>query len=306
MSDRLSNPSEGMHDEYRTVVVGSGYGGAITAARLAEMGQPVCVLERGKEWHAGDFPDSIMALAGNVRKKTNPLGLVDYYLCKDIDVLKGNGLGGTSLINAGIALRPDRELFADQRWPKFYRDLAASGTIWDDYARAEQMLGVGPHPRAAELTKVEMVRRRADQLTGAKFWTVNAAVNHEPEGLNRFGVHQRPCIDCGDCVTGCNVGAKNTLNMNYLPYAKQKGAEIYTQVEVRHIEKDASGYSICYRVNGADTLGELKRLRAANVILAAGALGSTEILLRSAGLGLKASRRLGHGFSGNGDSLGLA
>src|SRR5258708_4856223 len=100
MSEPLANSSGQLRSEYETIVVGSGYGGAITAARLAESGRPVCLLERGREWIPGDFPDTGEKLAGAVRRKGNPLGLLDYYLCKDIDVLKGSGLGGTSLVNA--------------------------------------------------------------------------------------------------------------------------------------------------------------------------------------------------------------
>src|SRR6476659_11244576 len=98
MNEPLASPAEQRKDEYATIVVGSGYGGAITAARLAEAGRPVCLLERGREWIPGEFPDTGKGLAAAVRRKSNPLGLFDYYLCKDIDVLKGSGLGGTSLI----------------------------------------------------------------------------------------------------------------------------------------------------------------------------------------------------------------
>ena len=307
MSHALSNASGGLRAEYSTVVVGSGYGGAITAARLAEKGHQVCVLERGREWQVGEFPDTLKELGGSVRSKRHPLGLVDYYLCRDIDVLKGSGLGGTSLINLNVAFRPDRELFDDPRWPKVYRDLAASGEIWDDYQRAEKMLGANPHPRWDRLTKVQMMKKRAEQLRGAKFGPVNITVNFDHDGPNPFGVEQKPCIDCGDCFPGCNVGAKGTLCTSYLPYGKRQGAEIFTQIDVRYIAKlEGGGYEVIYRHNTADGHGEARRLRAKNVVLSAGAIGSTEILLRSAGHGLATSGQLGGLFSGNGDYVGLA
>ena len=307
MSAALANPSGALKDEYSTVVVGSGYGGAITAARLAEKGHAVCVLERGKEWHPGDFPDTFKELAGNLRSRKNPLGLIDYYLCTDIDVLKGNGLGGTSLVNLNVAFRPDPEFFEDSRWPKVYRDMAEAGKIWDYYAQAETMLRANPHPRWDQLTKTRMMKKRADQLEDCKHAPVNITVNFDLEGPNHVGVEQKPCIDCGDCFPGCNVGAKNNLIMNYLPWAKQQGAEIYTQIDVRHVEKRAGGgYTIFYRHNDAKGHGEVRQIRAANVILSAGAIGSTEILLRSAGHGLATSRKLGHVFNGNGDFIGLS
>ncbi len=306
MSQRLANANGELKEEYKTVVIGSGYGGAITAARLAEQGHAVCILERGKEWQPGDFPDTLRELGGNIRTGGNPLGLVDYYLCKDIDVLKGSGLGGTSLINLNVAFRPDRELFEDPSWPKAFRDLADSGAIWPYFQRAEEVLGANPHPNWEELTKCQMMKKRADQLEDKKFFPVNLTVNFDHEGVNRFGVPQKPCIDCGDCFPGCNVGAKNALYMNYLPYAKQKGAEIFTQIDVRHIEKGSGGrYTIHYRYNEAEKKGDMRTLSAKNVVLSAGAVGSTEILLRSKAHGLALSRELGTCFSGNGDLIGL-
>lgn len=306
MSESLANDSGQLKDQFETVVVGSGYGGAITAARLAERGLPVCLLERGREWHPGDFPDTLRGLAGSVRNKKHPLGYVDYYFCKDIDVLKGSGLGGTSLINANVALRPDAEVFDDPRWPKLYRDLADSGKIWDFYQRAEDMLRVRPHPDALQLTKVQMVQKGAEQLTDDKFWPLPIAVNFDVDGPNHVGVPQKPCIGCNDCVTGCNVGAKNTLYMNYIPYARQKGAEIFTQIEVLYLEKSNGGYTVHYRHSSAEQYGEPRQLRAKNVVLSGGTVGSTEMLLRSKAHGLSVSSLLGDGFSGNGDYLGLA
>ncbi len=307
MSNALSNSSGALKDEYSTVVVGSGYGGAITAARLAEQGHAVCVLERGKEWQPGDFPDTLKGLAGNLRSGKNPLGLVDYYLCTDIDVLKGSGLGGTSLINLNVAFRPDREFFDDPRWPKTYRDLADSGKIWDYYVQAETMMRANPHPRWDQLTKTRMMKKRAGQLRDCKHAPVNLTVNFDLDGPNHVGVEQKPCIDCGDCFPGCNVRAKNNLIMNYLPFAKQRGAEIHTRIDVRHIAKrSAGGYTVFYRVNDADGYGEIRQIRARNVILSAGAIGSPEILLRSAGRGLAISDQLGRTFNGNGDFIGLS
>ena len=303
---QLSTSSDVLGSEYQTVVIGSGYGSAITAARLAERGMPVCVLERGKEWHPGDFPDTLRGLGGAARTKGNPLGYVDYYFCDGIDVLKGSGLGGTSLINANVALRPDADLFDDPRWPKVYQDLASSGAIWQYYQKAEQMLRINPHPKALELGKVKALMKVGEPLQDKKFWPAPLAVNFDVDGPNHVGVDQKPCTGCNDCITGCNVGAKNTLNMNYLPYAKQKGAEIFTQIEVLYLQKKAGGYVVHYRKNTAEKYGDPQQLRAKRVILSGGAIGSTEILMRSvANGGLSASRELGSGFTGNGDFLGM-
>jgi cholesterol oxidase len=305
--DQLSKTPDVLGSEYTTVVVGSGYGGAITAARLAERGQPVAILERGKEWHPGDFPDTLSGLGGAIRNRKHPLGYVDYYFCDGIDVLKGSGLGGTSIVNANVAMRPDMELFDDPRWPKVYQDLAASGDFGKYYHRAEEMLRVKPHPNALNLGKVKALQKIAGSLTDNKFWPVPIAVNFDVDGKNHVGVDQKPCINCNDCITGCNVGAKNTLYMNYIPYAKQKGAEIFTQIEVLHIAKKDGAYIVYYRKNTEGGYGETRQFKAKRVILSGGAVGSSEILMRSvANGGLSVSKQLGSGFTGNGDFIGLA
>ncbi|HMG56995.1 MAG TPA: GMC oxidoreductase, partial [Kofleriaceae bacterium] len=129
-------------------------------------------------------------------------------------------------------------------------------------------------------------------------------------GGNHVGVPQPPCSQCGDCVTGCNTGAKNTTLMNYLPDAVNHGAEIYTELEVLRISRRADGrYAVHFQSLGAGceaTDGPERSVAADLVILAAGTLGSTEILLRSRAAGLAVSGQLGNGFTGNGDVLGFA
>ena len=107
---------------YDFVVIGSGYGGAITAARLAGAERnggklSVCILERGREWEPGQFPDSFDELIHNSRSSTNPLGLYELLNYSDIGVVKGSGLGGTSLVNANVAFVPDESTFARAGWP---------------------------------------------------------------------------------------------------------------------------------------------------------------------------------------------
>ena len=126
------------------------------------------------------------------------------------------------------------------------------------------------------------------------------------EKTSAGGVDQKGCTGCGDCVTGCNVGAKNTVLMNYLPLADQAGAEIYTEVEVRTVHRHGSRWLVAYRPRGgaADSFsGPIRFVTADAVVLSAGTLGTTEILLRSAAAGLQLSDQLGHRFTGNGDVL---
>ncbi len=302
----LSKPWDQRKPAYDFVIVGSGYGGAIAAARLATANlnpkPSVCILERGREWEVGKFPDSASEALRERRSELNPLGLYEFLNYRDISVIKGSGLGGTSLINANVAIVPDAEVFRKSGWP-------ASLTLESlrpYYERAKNVLGARPHPRAAELLKVQALARRGRQL-GIEARALDITVNFDRNGANPYGVPQKPCIDCGDCVTGCNVGAKNTLYMNYLPMARNGGAEIFTQTKVEWIEKlDGGGWRIHGRHYPSPRSSRKFTLDAGNVILAAGAVNTTEILMRSEMHGLKVSPALGTGFTGNGDFFGLA
>ncbi|MDX2153556.1 MAG: GMC family oxidoreductase [Bryobacteraceae bacterium] len=292
--------------QYDFIVVGSGYGGAITAARLANAPlnpkPSVCILERGQEWPVGKFPDALDEVIANNRRPGNPLGLYELLTYRDISVIKGSGLGGTSLINANVAIVPDPEMFSLAGWPRSLN----YESLLPYYERAHSTLDASPHPRADQLLKVQALDRRAQQI-GARATPLNLAVNFDPDKKTPLGDPQPPCNDCGDCVTGCNYGSKNTLYMNYLPLAKKGGAEIYTQIKVEWIEKlSGGGWRVHGRYQKSNTSSERFTLEAANVILAAGSINSTEILMRSEMRGLKVSPRLGSGFSGNGDFFGLA
>jgi cholesterol oxidase len=302
----LSRPWIERKPHYDFVIVGSGYGGAIAAARLASarLTPPpsVCLLERGKEWLVGSFPDALDRALQERRTPLHPLGLYEFLTFRDISILKGSGLGGTSLVNANVVIEPDAEVFELAEWPSSIR----STTLAPYFARVRQMLAATPHPRAAALPKVQALDRRAAQM-GAAALAVNIAVNFAIDGENAHGIVQRPCIDCGDCVSGCNVGAKNTLAMNYLPMAVRAGAEIYTQAEVTFVSREPNGR---WRVHGrhirSAAAHDSFEVTAQHVILAAGSLNTTEILLRSELNGLSVSPRLGSGFGGNGDFFGLA
>jgi cholesterol oxidase len=330
---------------FDVVVIGSGYGGSVAACRFAEAGYGVCLLERGCEFVPGGFPNSIANLPGELRMHRadggkvlgNCDGLFDLRAHRGATVLVGNALGGTSQINANVALRADPAVFQDPRWPRELRDAYDPLDGW--YTAVEDMLGATPYPgfsvKAEQLERLaepltEHIRRRdwvdGDAPPQARFYRPPLAVNYLPEGMNRFEVPQKPCVGCGDCVTGCNHAAKNTLTTNYLPRAAKLGAQLYTGASVlaveQHGDDENASATIYFCYSDVDwagafsegSLGEKKihslpgvyRVKAPIVVLAAGTLGSTEILLRSRQARLlKVSPRLGTGFSGNGDGLGF-
>lgn len=309
---RLSTAATRLRSHYQVVVVGSGYGGAIAASRLARAGRQVCVLERGKEFQPGEYPDTALEAADECQLDTPERhigarsGLYEFHVNKEINVFKGCGLGGTSLVNANVAIEAEERVFDDPRWPEPLRGKAA--TLAAGYERARGMLGSRPYPDGfPKLCKMEAFASCAERLgTSPTALHINVSF---ADGPNAAGVMQNACTLCGDCVSGCNYGAKNTVLMNYLPDAKNHGAELYTCIEVRHLERRGERWQVHYHVldAGREVFDSPTQFVTADcVVLAGGTLGSTEILLRSRARGLALSSRLGRGFSGNGDVLGFA
>ncbi|MEX1237374.1 MAG: alpha/beta fold hydrolase, partial [Pseudomonadales bacterium] len=226
-------------------------------------------------------------------------------------MLVGSGLGGTSLINANVAETPQPQVFQKPEWPHEFRNDPAP--LIDEFQRVREILSVSTHPQK-DLPKYQALVR----LTGAldAMNGVDASVRKAQvtvmfdDKANNVGVRQRACTDCGNCVTGCNVGAKGTLDRNILPLAKSRGARIYTGVTVLTLrERPGEAYRWLLCVTPTTPLkGTVRKntywMLAKSVILAAGTLGSTEILLRSQELEkLPLSNRLGERFSTNGDGL---
>jgi cholesterol oxidase len=237
---RLSSPVHEIKDHYRVVVIGSGYGGAIAASRLARAGQQVCVLERGREFQPGEYPDTEAEALAEMQAELpsahvgSRAGLYDFHINPDVNVFVGCGLGGTSLINGNVAVRAESRVFDDPRWPQALRD--DPGSLAEGYRLAEEMLRPTAYPeRYPALPKLEALEKSAARL-GQECSRAPIAVNFA-EGVNHVGVKQHPCVLCGDCITGCNYGAKNTVLFNYLPDARNFGAEIFTQLSVRYVER---------------------------------------------------------------------
>lgn len=317
MSGLAADPAL-LGDTYDIVIVGSGYGGAITAARLGFANHKaggklrIAVLERGVEHPVGSGPEDEAALLSQLRSDDNPLGFYELLPGDTIDVIQGCGLGGTSLNNMNAAVVPDPEVFIDS-WPRAFRDevLGAAGGIGglqEHYDRARQMLGSTPHRTGRRLAKASVFDAIAERagMTGEPVW-INVS---ESDRTTRYGVHRYGCTDCGDCSMVCNVGAKNTLASNYLPMARHFGVQLFTRVEVDRVElaDEDIGYRLhCLRRTGGDGRRTAAHvILARRVVLAAGSLGSTAILLRSRAGGLALSGRLGEGFSGNGDAFAVA
>lgn len=313
----------GVAPQFAVLIIGSGYGASICAARLSQRIRPglrIGILERGREWLPGEFPDTFPDVWNNSRQQitgptqgqvTNPLGLFNLGFNPEVNILSGSGLGGTSLINAGIALRPHSETFAREAWPAALRSIEQ---LTPYFNRAAQQLCLTRPPLDAT-AKLRIRRQTAQVLSNDPLTFDRSPISVmydqrylDANGLNPQGMKQQLCTQCGDCITGCNVGAKNTLAYNYLPVARANGTEIYTQVEVRRIEREAGYYRVHLEYISADE-GKITRhplaVTSQLVILGAGSPGSAEILLQSQSDCFSFSSQLGKKWSSNGDALGF-
>lgn len=308
MYERLSKSLSALKPYYDVVVVGSGYGASVAAARLASAGRSVCVLERGREIAVGAFPARLsemqreLQISSGMGRIGSPTALFDVRLGNDVHVAMGCGLGGTSLINANVCLEPDPRVLEDPCWPPAVR---SDGMLAEGLVRARTMLRPTPYPRVRKLLKLDQLGASASALgSELSLPPLHIAFEHV---TNAAGLDQPACTLCGDCCGGCNVGAKTTTALTYLPVAARYGAQIFTRVLVRSLTKLTDGKWRINAVSRPEGGWETRmRLTAGIVVLGAGTLGSTEILLRSRAEGLALSDRLGERFTTNGDALANA
>jgi len=314
--------------DFDAIVIGTGFAGAVTACRLTEAGLSVCVLERGRRYEKDDFPvhpkadiPSVGAAAGP-RERPNPdpyplfwmlgHGMWDVRDLGEIAVAQAAGYGGGSLFYANVHLRAPAEAFAG--WPDEYR----KEELDPYYDLAAYMLDVQPLPKEVQLAKTARLEGAAADL-GRPCFRPPLAVNFAPaqDGMteNRFGRMQGGCQLRGDCCFGCGAMAKNTLDLNYLALAEDARtgdeplADIRTLAEVVSIEQREDGsYTVEYRDLNAGAPDAHEAVAARHVFLCAGAVNSTELLLRNGVAGKLPcpEQDLGTGFYPNADSIAVA
>lgn len=305
-----SRPRAGEPEDPRepvdAIVVGSGFGGAVAAARLAQAGFSVVVLERGRRWRPGGFPRSAQLQRDWLWEDDR--GLYDLRWLDSMLALQAAGWGGGSLVYANVFARPAAGTLDDRWAPELrrerldpYYDLA--GTMLE-VAPVQQDPATGQVPARTNLIEHLVQRMRIQQATVRP----NLAVRFgDPEQWtpNAHGVPQRGCAFVGECIAGCNRSAKNSLDHNYLAVAERHGARAVTGAEVRRIAPGPAGWSV-WTAEGEGSA--LVRRTATRVFLAAGAVATTELLLRARDLHgtlLDLSPTLGQSFSANGDYLSL-
>jgi cholesterol oxidase len=303
---------------YDVVVIGSGFGGAVAACRLANAGRSVLMLERGRNWTPQEYPrEPEDAWVWEQSRPEVHNGWIDLRFLKNMWVAQGAGVGGGSLIYANISIDAKPSAFA-AGWPS----QISYPVLKPYYERVADVLASRPLPDG-QLTKRFQLMQEAAIATGngERFRKLDLAVTfdeywnydlpdavdpkHSKTWTNRFGKQQGTCYHCGNCDIGCQVQARNTLDLNYIADAERAGAKVQPLSLVTHISPDTGGWRVHY-----DRLQHGRRkpmeVVARCVVLAAGSLGSTEILLRSRdqyGTLPNLSKSLGRNWSSNGDFL---
>ena len=292
-----------MESSYDAIVVGSGFGGGIAACRLAERGWRVCVLERGRRFSPGDFPDRPeQAPRMFWHARHNPGGFFDLRIMRDVAVMTGAGVGGGSLVYANVQLRAPDDVFEDPAWPA----AIDAATLRPYYDRTEAALDPRPTPDEPALPKVRAFDAMAARA-GLPTERLPIAVHFGEDRRHPFsGAFQQGCDNLGRCDIGCPRNARNTVDITYVARAEAHGAEVFPLHEVLRIDPPSGGggsWRASFRDLQYGTSGEVS---APVLVLACGTLGSTRLLLRNRRRLRHLSPALGTRFSGNGDALALA
>ena len=296
------------------VIIGSGFGGAVAACRLSGHGRSVVVLERGRDWSQhGKTPQRWRDYVYSSRMPHRLNGWLDLRVLDQMMVATGAGVGGGSLIYANVCVDA-KPIFFQTGWPS----QITADVMAPYYGAVEDVLLPQQIPVGQLNPRMHLLQHAAAELGWlSKYETLPLAVAFDTGAPDRGGAPwtnpdgyaDRTCVHCGDCVIGCTNGAKRTLDQNYLAKARDQGAEIWPLSMVTHISEGPGGAWRVHYLDISKGRQSKREIVGKTVILAAGSIGSPEILLRSRDRFRtlkKLPRALGRGWSPNGDFLTLA
>ncbi|HWU91124.1 MAG TPA: GMC family oxidoreductase [Kofleriaceae bacterium] len=309
--------------DYDFVVIGSGFGGSVSALRLAEKGYSVAVVEMGKRWTAEDFPKTTWSLRRWIwRPGLKLFGFYNMRPFRHVMILCGNAVGGGSVTYANTMLSPPDTVWRDGSWrglADWEREMPAH------YATARRMLGVTRNRILGDADR--MLKQMADeQGVGDTFYRTDVAVyfgpgdrdveagapstSHPDPYFGGEGPARSSCNGCGGCMVGCRFGAKNSLDQNYLYLAERRGAVVMAETRVvdvrpRGAADGSDGYVLTTERSTAWFAKRRRTITARQVVFSASALGTMDLLLRMKDRGAlpALSERLGYDVRTNSESI---
>ncbi len=271
-----------MSQVYDYVIIGSGFGGSVSAMRLTEKGYSVLVLEKGKRFEDKDFAKSNWQYWKYVwLPALRAHGILQISILKGVMVLHGAGVGGGSLGYANVLEVPTDETFATPAWSQ---NIKWGDVLRPHYETAKRMLGVARNPKLwkADLLLKEMAEERGMghtfRATDVGSYFGEAGVTVPDPYFGGEGPARAGCQHCGGCMVGCRHNAKNTLPKNYLYFAEKHGAKVQAEVEVTDVKPLNDNYEVTYR-DSTKLFKQTKTIQAKNVIFSAGVMGTMKLLL---------------------------
>jgi cholesterol oxidase len=294
---------------YDYIVIGSGFGGSVASLRLVEKGYTVLTIEQGKRFNPGDFPKSNWNLPKYLWVPAlRFFGFQKLSFYSTASILSGTGVGGGSLVYANTLYIPPDEFFTNPSWLRFGDWKKILEPFYD---KASFMLG---RKKYSKLNIEDQILEEISREMNAHdtFETVNVGVNidgSETETdpyFNGMGPLRKGCIECGGCMVGCRENAKNTLDRNYLWFAEKLGLEILPETKVEKIDYNEGVYNLETRKVTSFFRKEKKVFRARGIIVAAGALGTLQLLLKQKykfSTLSSLSEKLGHELRTNAETL---
>ncbi|KAM7512686.1 hypothetical protein LguiB_011561 [Lonicera macranthoides] len=304
-------------DGYDAVVVGSGYGGSVVACRLSMAGVKVCLVEKGRRWEAKDFPTNSLEMMKAFRMENRDSrinfgpnnALFQVYMQEDSLAAMACGLGGGSLVNAGVMLRTPVRAKRNPKWPKEWeRDWEICEASASSMLRTQSIPIKFPNAKIME----QIVGEGCEEISQIPLkLSVNFDVEELPSNSGNSN-KTSSCIACGNCLSGCPYNAKNSTDKNYLASAIEAGCSIKTECQVQYVVKnpyddddilDEENTSKKKRRRWLVFFNETDYITSDFVILSGGVFGTVKILFESKARGLRISERLGLGLSCNGNNV---